>query len=215
MTCVTPLRPGLPSKRRTFVHLAARVGGIEIQRRNPGPLAYDEPRDRRQCLRRITTVRDFEARRCVLRRLSEVRRRPLLEATVERLSRRVERPVRAREEDAHRSQRRLPPEYHFDSVAPVIANLYGPGDNYDLRLPCDAAMIRKFVEAAEAEEDEVVYGHRQADARVSVCGGCCTSGFFGGRASGLVGAGQPRDGKETSIRTWRSASRPSPAMRAK
>ncbi len=42
-------------------------------------------------------------------------------------------------------------------MAPVIANLYGPGDNYDLEdSHVIAAMIRKFVEAAEAEEDEVV-----------------------------------------------------------
>ena len=44
--------------------------------------------------------------------------------------------------DAYRRQ------YGFDSCAPVIANLYGPGDNFDLEdSHVIAAMIRKFVEA--------------------------------------------------------------------
>jgi GDP-L-fucose synthase len=52
--------------------------------------------------------------------------------------------------DAYRRQ------YGFDSCAPVIANLYGPGDNYDLEdSHVIAAMIRKFVEAVEEGREEV------------------------------------------------------------
>jgi GDP-L-fucose synthase len=53
--------------------------------------------------------------------------------------------------DAYRRQ------YGFDSCAPVLANLYGPGDNFDLEdSHVIAAMVRKYVEAAERGEREVV-----------------------------------------------------------
>src|SRR3954468_7618283 len=52
--------------------------------------------------------------------------------------------------DAYRRQ------YGFDSCAPIVANLYGPNDNFDLDsshvIP---AMIRKFVEAVDAGEATV------------------------------------------------------------
>ena len=45
--------------------------------------------------------------------------------------------------DAYRRQHGL------DSVAPVIVNLYGPHDNFDLEdSHVVAAMVRKFVEAS-------------------------------------------------------------------
>jgi GDP-L-fucose synthase len=48
-------------------------------------------------------------------------------------------------------------DYGFDSCAPVMANLYGPDDNFDLESShVIAAMIRKFVEAAERGDDQVV-----------------------------------------------------------
>jgi GDP-L-fucose synthase len=52
--------------------------------------------------------------------------------------------------DAYRRQ------YGFDSCAPIVANLYGPNDNFDLEsshvIP---AMIRKFVEAADRGDETV------------------------------------------------------------
>jgi GDP-L-fucose synthase len=52
---------------------------------------------------------------------------------------------------AYRSQ------YGFDSAVPVIANLYGPNDNFDLEdSHVIAAMIRKFTEARERGDGEVV-----------------------------------------------------------
>jgi GDP-L-fucose synthase len=53
--------------------------------------------------------------------------------------------------DAYRRQ------YGFNSCVPVMANLYGPYDNFDLEdSHVIAAMIRKFVEAADSGESEVV-----------------------------------------------------------
>jgi GDP-L-fucose synthase len=52
--------------------------------------------------------------------------------------------------DAYRRQ------YGFDSCAPIMANLYGPDDNFDLEdSHVIAAMIRKFVEARERGDAEV------------------------------------------------------------
>ena len=48
-------------------------------------------------------------------------------------------------------------QYGLDSCAPVMANLYGPGDNFDLEdSHVIAAMIHKFVLAAERGDPEVV-----------------------------------------------------------
>jgi GDP-L-fucose synthase len=48
-------------------------------------------------------------------------------------------------------------EYDFDSCAPILANLYGPDDNFDLEdSHVIAAMIRKFVEAEKRGAPEVV-----------------------------------------------------------
>ena len=52
--------------------------------------------------------------------------------------------------DAYRRQ------YGFDSCAPIVANLYGPNDNFDLEdSHVIAAMIRKYVEAKDRGEDTV------------------------------------------------------------
>jgi GDP-L-fucose synthase len=48
-------------------------------------------------------------------------------------------------------------QYELDSCAPVMANLYGPGDNFDLEdSHVIAAMIHKYVLAAERGDPEVV-----------------------------------------------------------
>ena len=48
-------------------------------------------------------------------------------------------------------------QYGLDSCAPVMANLYGPGDNFDLEdSHVIAAMVHKYVVAAERGEPEVV-----------------------------------------------------------
>src|SRR4029079_9701857 len=53
--------------------------------------------------------------------------------------------------DAYRRQ------YGFNSCVPVVANLYGPYDNFDLENShVIAAIIRKFVEAVDSGDHEVV-----------------------------------------------------------
>jgi nucleoside-diphosphate-sugar epimerase len=48
-------------------------------------------------------------------------------------------------------------QYDLNSCVPVLANLYGPGDNFDLEdSHVIAAMVRKYVEAAERDEPQVV-----------------------------------------------------------
>jgi GDP-L-fucose synthase len=139
-------------------HLAARVGGIGFNRANPGPLAYDN-------LMMGSNV--FEAcRRAGVRKLV---------AACSVCAYPMDTPVPFREDtiwdgypepsnapyglakkmllvlsDAYRRQ------YGFDSCAPVIANLYGPDDNFDLNdSHVIAAMVRKFCEAADVGAGQV------------------------------------------------------------
>jgi GDP-L-fucose synthase len=141
------------------LHLAARVGGIGFNRRNPAPLAYDN-------LMMGSNV--FEASR---------------QAGVSKLVAACSvcaypkfTPVPFKEDDiwnGYPEESNAPyglakkmlivlsdtfrRQYGFDSCAPVLANLYGPGDNFDLEdSHVIAAMVRKYVEAAERGEEEVV-----------------------------------------------------------
>jgi GDP-L-fucose synthase len=141
------------------IHLAARVGGIGFNRSQPAPLARDNL---------LLGINVFDAAR---------------DAGVEKLvascsvcAYPLDTPVPFSEldiwdgypedsnapyglakrmllvlSDAYRRQ------YSLDSCAPVFANLYGPGDNFDLASShVVAAMVRKYVEAAERGEDQVV-----------------------------------------------------------
>lgn len=140
------------------IHLAANVGGIGFNKRNPAPLAYDNL---------MMGANVFEASR----QLGVSK----LVAACSVCAYPLHTPVPFREEtiwdgypepsnapyglakkmllvlsDAYRRQ------YGFDSCAPVIANLYGPGDNFDLEdSHVVAAMVRKFVEAADRGTGEV------------------------------------------------------------
>jgi GDP-L-fucose synthase len=140
-------------------HLAARVGGIGFNRRNPAPLAYDNL---------IMGANVFEHSR-----LAGVSK---LVSACSVCAYPKHTPVPFREDDlwiGYPEESNAPyglakkmllvlsdsyrRQYGFDSCAPVIANLYGPGDNFDLEdSHVIAAMIRKFVEAAERGEDTVV-----------------------------------------------------------
>ena len=145
--------------KQVVIHLAANVGGIGYNRRNPGPLAHDNL---------AMGLNVFEACR---------------ELGVEKLVAACSvcaypkfTPVPFREDDIWNgypeesnapyglakkmllvlsdSYRR---QYGLDSCAPVMANLYGPGDNFDLEdSHVIAAMIHKYVLAVERGESEVV-----------------------------------------------------------
>jgi GDP-L-fucose synthase len=142
----------------TVVHLAARVGGIGFNRANPAPLVYDNM---------MMTANIFEqSRRAAVRKL-------VTACTVCAYPKYVEAPFREDDlwsgypeesnapyglakkmmlvlSDAYRRQ------YGFDSAVPIVANLYGPGDNFDLENShVIAAMIRKFVEGQAAGAEQV------------------------------------------------------------
>lgn len=143
---------------QVVLHLAARVGGIGFNRRNPGPLAYDN-------LAMGTNV--FEVSRrlgveklvaacsvCAYPKFTPV---PFKEDDIwDGYPEESNAPYGLAKKmlivlsDAYRRQ------YRFDSCAPIMANLYGPGDNFD---PEDshviAAMVNKFVAAADNGDPSV------------------------------------------------------------
>src|SRR3954451_19684976 len=144
---------------QVVIHLAARVGGIGFNRRNPGTLAYDNL---------IMGANVFEASRqlgveklvaacsvCAYPKFTPV---PFEEDNIwDGYPEESNAPYGLAKKmllvlsDAYRRQ------YDLDSCAPVMANLYGPGDNFDLEdSHVIAAMIHKFVVAAERGDPEVV-----------------------------------------------------------
>jgi len=141
------------------IHLAARVGGIGFNRRNPAPLAYDNLTMGTNVFEqsRLAGVRKLVAACsvCAYPKFTPV---PFSEdALWDGYPEESNAPYGLAKKmllvlsDAYRRQ------YGFDSCAPVIANLYGPRDNFDLEdSHVIAAMVRKFVEAAERGDREVV-----------------------------------------------------------
>jgi GDP-L-fucose synthase len=144
---------------QVVIHLAANVGGIGYNRRNPGPLAHDNL---------AMGLNVFEA----CRQLGVEK----LVAACSVCAYPKFTPVPFREEDiwdGYPEESNAPyglakkmllvlsdsyrRQYGLDSCAPVMANLYGPGDNFDLEdSHVIAAMIHKYVLAAERGDPEVV-----------------------------------------------------------
>jgi GDP-L-fucose synthase len=141
------------------IHLAANVGGIGYNRRNPAPLVYDNL---------MMAANVFEQARqagaeklvsaCTVCAYPKVTPSPFSEDDLwDGYPEESNAPYGLAKKmmlvlsDAYRRQ------YEFDSCVPIIANLYGPNDNFDLEdshvIP---AMIRKFVEAQQGDHDEVV-----------------------------------------------------------
>lgn len=139
-------------------HLAANVGGIDYNRRHPGPLLHDNL---------AMGLNVFEQSR-----LAGVRKL-ICAGSVCAYPKHT--PAPFREDDlwnGYPEESNAPygiakktlivladaysRQYGFEACVPVIANLYGPGDNFDLRdSHVIAAMIRKFVEAGERGEGRV------------------------------------------------------------
>jgi GDP-L-fucose synthase len=141
------------------VHLAARVGGIGFNRRNPAPLVYD---NLQMALNVWEQCRQAEVPKlvsantvCAYPKFTPV---PFEEEHLwDGYPEETNAPYGLAKKmmlvlsDTYRRQ------YGFNSCAPVVANLYGPGDNFDLEdSHVIAAMIRKFVEARETGAPEVV-----------------------------------------------------------
>ena len=144
------------------IHLAARVGGIGFNLRNPGPLVYDNLMMGANVFEqgRLAEVGKLVAACsvCAYPKFVEV---PFSEdALWSGYPEESNAPYGLAKRmlivlsDAYRR------DYGFSSVVPVIANLYGPYDNFDLENShVIAAMVRKFVEAAErGEPQDVLWG---------------------------------------------------------
>jgi GDP-L-fucose synthase len=141
------------------IHLAANVGGIGFNRANPAPLVYDNM---------MMTANIFEASRaagvaklvtaCTVCAYPKFTASPFSEDDLwDGYPEESNAPYGLAKKmmlvlsDAYRRQ------YGFDSCAPIVANLYGPNDNFDLESShVIAAMIRKYVEARAREDEQVV-----------------------------------------------------------
>ena len=141
------------------IHLAARVGGIGFNRRNPAPLVYDNlqmalnvwEQCRQAGVEKLVSANTV----CAYPKFTPA---PFDEGEVwNGYPEETNAPYGLAKKmmlvlsDTYRRQ------YGFNSCAPIVANLYGPNDNFDLEdshvIP---AMIRKFVEAREQGAPEVV-----------------------------------------------------------
>jgi GDP-L-fucose synthase len=141
------------------IHLAANVGGIGFNRANPAPLVYDNM---------MMAANVFEASRdagaaklvsaCTVCAYPKFTPSPFSEDDLwDGYPEESNAPYGLAKKmmlvlsDAYRRQ------YGFDSCAPIVANLYGPEDNFDLENShVIAAMIRKYVEADERGDEQVV-----------------------------------------------------------
>jgi GDP-L-fucose synthase len=140
------------------LHLAANVGGIGYNRRNPGPLIRDNM---------AMGLNVFEACRelgvdklvaaCSVCAYPKHMNVPFREDEIwDGFPEESNAPYGLAKKmlivlsDAYRRQHEL------DSCVPVIANLYGPDDNFDLEdSHVIAAMVHKFVVAVESDEPTV------------------------------------------------------------
>ncbi len=147
------------SGAKVVIHLAANVGGIGFNRRHPAPLVRD---NMAMGLNVFEAARELEVEKLVA------------VCTVCAYPKHL--PVPFSEDDlwnGYPEETNAPyglakkmlivlsdtyrRQYGLDSCVPILANLYGPGDNFDLEdshvIP---AMINKYVSAESEGEDEVV-----------------------------------------------------------
>jgi len=140
------------------IHLAARVGGIGFNRENPAPLVYDNMMMAGNVWEQARQAGvDKLVSACTVCAYPKVIPTPFSEDDLwNGYPEETNAPYGLAKKmmlvlsDAYRRQ------YGFDSCAPIVANLYGPNDNFDLESShVIAAMIRKFVEAQERGEETV------------------------------------------------------------
>ena len=141
------------------VHLAAKVGGIGFNRRNPAPLVYDNMMMAGNVFEqsRLAGVQKLVSA-CTVCAYPKFTSTPFSEDELwNGYPEETNAPYGLAKKmmlvlsDAYRRQ------YDFDSVIPMVVNLYGPGDHFSLEnshvIP---AMIRKFHEARESRAPQVV-----------------------------------------------------------
>jgi GDP-L-fucose synthase len=140
------------------VHLAANVGGIGFNRRNPAPLVYDNLMMTGNVFEqaRLAGVRKLVSA-CTVCAYPKFTPVPFSEEALwDGYPEESNAPYGLAKKmmlvlsDAYRRQ------YGFESCVPIVANLYGPNDNFHLEdSHVIAAMIRKFVEAHDAGDATV------------------------------------------------------------
>lgn len=141
------------------LHLAANVGGIGYNRRNPGPLIRD---NMAMGLNVFEACRELGVEKlvaacsvCAYPKFTPV---PFKEGDLwvgypeeSNAPYGLAKKMLIVLSDSYRRQ------YGLDSCVPVIANLYGPDDNFDLEdSHVIAAMVNKYVTAAAGGDPEVV-----------------------------------------------------------
>jgi GDP-L-fucose synthase len=143
---------------QVVIHLAAKVGGIGYNRRNPAPLAADNMAmgvNVFNACRELGTEKLVAACSvCAYPKFSPVpfREDDLWDGYPEESNAPygLAKKMLIVMSDAFRRQ------YGLNSCAPVLANLYGPGDNFDLEdSHVIAAMVRKYVEAVAGGHENV------------------------------------------------------------
>ena len=141
------------------LHLAANVGGIGFNRANPAPLVYDNMMMAANVFEACRQARvDKLVSACTVCAYPKFTPSPFSEDHLwDGYPEESNAPYGLAKKmmlvlsDAYRRQ------YGFDSCAPIVANLYGPEDNFDLESShVIAAMIRKYVEAHERGDEQVV-----------------------------------------------------------
>ena len=141
------------------IHLAANVGGIGFNRRNPAPLVYDNMMMVGNIFEqsRLAGVEKLVSA-CTVCAYPKFTPTPFSEDELwNGYPEETNAPYGLAKKmmlvlsDTYRRQ------YGFDSVVPMVVNLYGPGDHFSLEdshvIP---AMVRKFHEARETRAPEVI-----------------------------------------------------------
>jgi GDP-L-fucose synthase len=141
------------------IHLAANVGGIGFNRRNPAPLVYDNMMMASNVFEQSRLARvEKIVSACTVCAYPKFTPTPFSEDELwNGYPEETNAPYGLAKKmmlvlsDAYRRQ------YGFDSVVPMVVNLYGPEDHFSLEdshvIP---AMIRKFYEAQESRDPQVV-----------------------------------------------------------
>lgn len=142
------------------LHLAANVGGIGFNLANPGPLARD---NLAMGLSVFEAAREHRVGRLVV--AGTVCSYPLAPPSIPFREQEIwSGPPEGSNAPYGNAKRMLlvlsaayRRQYGLDSCVPVLANLYGPGDDFDPESShVVAAAVRRYVEAAEAGDEEVV-----------------------------------------------------------
>lgn len=187
-----------------IIHLAALVGGIGDNQKNPGKFFYDNLMMGTQLIEqaRLRKVKKFVAAGtvCAYPKFTPVpfREDDLWNGYPEETNAPygLAKKMMLVQSQAYRQQ------YGFNSIFLLPANLYGPGDNFDLETShVVAALIRKCIEAQRRGEDFIeVWGTGNAS-REFLYVDDCAEGIF--KAAALYDEGDPvnlGNGAEVTIR---------------